>query len=193
LSEREGEILEAYSAGVNRYIETHLKSLPLEFRLLGYEPEPWRPEDSLSLGKGFAFFLSTSLFTRIAWIALADGLKNDPEKLKSLLPRYPSDGPGITRRVAADARGLYAFMSATSSICTARPPSAATTGWSRPVVLSGARSRATTASQARAASTWYPMHLRAGGGEPGLRLEVGGSILGIPCVHVGRNRRIAWG
>src|SRR5262249_15586922 len=99
--------------GINRYIETHLKSLPVEFRLLRFAPEPWRTEDTLTLGKGFAFFLSTSLFTRVSWMELAARLKDEPEKLRSLLPRYPADGPRITRAVAAEAQDLLRFLSGT--------------------------------------------------------------------------------
>jgi penicillin amidase len=39
-------LAEAYSRGVNRYIETHRGELPLEFTLLRYEPQPWTPMDS---------------------------------------------------------------------------------------------------------------------------------------------------
>jgi len=41
-------VLEAYAAGVNAYISTlDQKSLPPEFRILGYTPKPWTPADSL--------------------------------------------------------------------------------------------------------------------------------------------------
>ncbi|MDA7977373.1 MAG: penicillin acylase family protein [Pirellulales bacterium] len=36
---------EAYSAGVNHFLE--MQRLPLEFKLLRWKPEPWRPEDCL--------------------------------------------------------------------------------------------------------------------------------------------------
>jgi len=39
--------IEAYSRGVNRFIETHQDKLPLEFTLLKYKPAPWKPSDSL--------------------------------------------------------------------------------------------------------------------------------------------------
>src|SRR5262249_22099550 len=81
LSEAEWHKLQAYSDGVNRYIEACAKKLPWEFRLLHYQPEPWRPEDSLMIGKGFAFLLSTALFTRLNMIALAAELRDRPEKL----------------------------------------------------------------------------------------------------------------
>ncbi|HEX8818185.1 MAG TPA: penicillin acylase family protein [Terriglobales bacterium] len=41
------EHLEAYARGVNAYIESHRNRLPIEFRILGYSPKPWLPEDSL--------------------------------------------------------------------------------------------------------------------------------------------------
>jgi penicillin amidase len=37
----------AYARGVNEFINTHLGNLPLEFRLLGYQPRPWSVVDSL--------------------------------------------------------------------------------------------------------------------------------------------------
>ena len=41
--------IEAYARGVNRFIETHFNSLPLEFTLLRYKPQPWVPSDSLAI------------------------------------------------------------------------------------------------------------------------------------------------
>ncbi len=47
------ELLEAYSEGVNRAIEDMKlsKTLPIEFKLLRYEPEPWTPLNSLEIGR----------------------------------------------------------------------------------------------------------------------------------------------
>ncbi len=42
--------LAAYARGVNCFIETNRTRLPLEFTLLGYDPRPWRIEDSLLVG-----------------------------------------------------------------------------------------------------------------------------------------------
>ncbi|HEY1266643.1 MAG TPA: penicillin acylase family protein [Candidatus Binatia bacterium] len=191
LSDEERAVLESYSAGINRYIETHRKSLPLEFRLLRFEPEPWRPEDTLTLGKGFAFFLSTSLLTRLSWIALAARLKDAPEKLASLLPRYPAGAPSITRAVAGEAEELLRFVSGTFELYG-------------PAAGQGSNSWAVAPQRSATGSailcndphlkldlpaTWYLMHLAAGSD-----FEVwGGTIPGMPCVHIGRNRRIAWG
>ena len=37
----------AYARGVNEFIDSHLGNLPVEFRLLGYQPRPWSVVDSL--------------------------------------------------------------------------------------------------------------------------------------------------
>lgn len=54
-SASELEILQAFSAGVNAFIESRGSRLPLEFRLLRFRPKPWRPEDSLAWGMIMAF------------------------------------------------------------------------------------------------------------------------------------------
>jgi penicillin amidase len=43
----ERKMLDAYSSGVNIYIESHRDHLPIEFTILRYQPEPWRPADTL--------------------------------------------------------------------------------------------------------------------------------------------------
>jgi penicillin G amidase len=51
---------EAYTRGVNAYIEAHRDRLPLEFRILRYSPQPWTPEDSTLIGVQMVEDLSTS-------------------------------------------------------------------------------------------------------------------------------------
>jgi penicillin amidase len=41
------KIMNAYGSGVNKFIEQHQNSLPLEFSLLHYKPQPWQPSDTL--------------------------------------------------------------------------------------------------------------------------------------------------
>jgi len=44
---RDRGFFEAYARGVNTYIKTQANRLPLEFRILRYEPRPWVAEDSI--------------------------------------------------------------------------------------------------------------------------------------------------
>lgn len=49
--------LQAYADGVNAFIATNPDKLPIEFRVLGYAPEPWQPLHSLVWGKMMAWSL----------------------------------------------------------------------------------------------------------------------------------------
>ena len=53
------QVLEWYAEGVNAYIDEAKEEgrLSYEFALLGYEPEPWTPVDSLAIGKFMAYDL----------------------------------------------------------------------------------------------------------------------------------------
>ena len=42
-------VYESYARGVNLFIEQHQSRLPLEFSLLKYKPDPWRPTDSAAI------------------------------------------------------------------------------------------------------------------------------------------------
>ena len=44
---RIAQVFEAYSRGVNQFIEQHTNNLPLEFSLFRYKPTPWQPTDTL--------------------------------------------------------------------------------------------------------------------------------------------------
>ena len=78
--------LEAYTAGVNAYLATLTDAtLPAEFKVLGFRPQPWRPTDSLLIGKLFAEALSTTWQGDLENAAFAD-LK--PELKELLFPEY---------------------------------------------------------------------------------------------------------
>ncbi|MGC2465356.1 MAG: penicillin acylase family protein, partial [Candidatus Acidiferrum sp.] len=53
----------AYARGVNRFIDQHQKSLPLEFSLLNYKPQPWQPTDSLVIA-GYMYQTLTDTWER---------------------------------------------------------------------------------------------------------------------------------
>jgi penicillin amidase len=56
-------LMEAYAHGVNAFIEQHQKSLPLEFTLLKYKPQPWQPTDSLVIA-GYMYQTLTDTWER---------------------------------------------------------------------------------------------------------------------------------
>jgi penicillin G amidase len=58
-------LLERYAAGVNASIDLQRTHLPLEFRLLHYQPAPWTPRDTLLVGLVMFQDLTTSFPTEL--------------------------------------------------------------------------------------------------------------------------------
>jgi penicillin amidase len=56
-------LMEAYARGVNAFIEQHQNTLPLEFTLLKYKPQPWQPTDSLVIA-GYMYQTLTDTWER---------------------------------------------------------------------------------------------------------------------------------
>ena len=78
------DMLEAYSAGVNAFIET-TEALPIEYRIVDTEPEPWRPWDCLAVFKMRHIMMGT--FESKLWKAkLVAHL--GPVEASKLLPSY---------------------------------------------------------------------------------------------------------
>lgn len=86
------ELLESYSQGVNYFINNNNKH-SIEFDILGYSPEEWKPEHSLLLAKLMAFELNLSWWSDIAFTHLIQ--KFDEEKVKEIIPSYPENAPRI--------------------------------------------------------------------------------------------------
>ena len=189
--------LQSYSAGVNRFIEQCGKRLPLEFRLLRYQPDPWKPEDTFTIAKGFAFLLSLALFTRLNAIAVAAKLAAEPEKFHDL---YPLNGSGlaISRAVWDATAKLRHFVSGMQAMDGFPAAGHGSNAW----VIGPARSDSGNAIlcndphlRMTLPSVWYLMHLRASPAPSETNpYEVWGATLpGCPCVQAGHNRWIAWG
>jgi penicillin amidase len=76
---------DAYARGVNLFIATHKDSLPPEFRLLHYTPQPWTGADSISIGTMMVDMLDSHWHSKLARERIASKLSNP--KLESDL--YP--------------------------------------------------------------------------------------------------------
>ncbi len=82
----EWQMIEAYARGVNAYLSTLAPAdLPLEFRLLGYEPEPFTPLNSIRLLQYMTFDLAYRR-SDAAYTRLRDELP--PEEFERLFPRF---------------------------------------------------------------------------------------------------------
>jgi len=104
LSEQDRAPLAAYARGVNFFIQTHRRRLPLEFTLMGYEPRPWRVIDSILVGLQMYQTLTNTWEQELKKDALLAA--GDKEKVNFLYPvRAGSEvQPGSNAWVLAGSR-----------------------------------------------------------------------------------------
>ncbi len=83
----ERAVLDDYARGVNLYIAQceRTNTLPPEFRLLGYRPEPWTGVDSVSVGLMMVETLDLRLTTKLTR-AHVEAKLNDPQLIADLYP-----------------------------------------------------------------------------------------------------------
>ena len=74
----------AYARGVNYFLESHRGRLPVEFTLLGYEPRPWRPRDTVLVALEMYRMLTDTWRNQIRKAHMLE--KGDPAKIDFLFP-----------------------------------------------------------------------------------------------------------
>ena len=75
----------AYARGVNFFIDTHRSALPIEFRLLNFDPREWSVADSLVIGLQMYRDLTTTWKTDLTRTALFNG--PNPQLARELFPQ----------------------------------------------------------------------------------------------------------
>ncbi|MDF1612860.1 penicillin acylase family protein [Stygiobacter electus] len=88
------KVLIAYSKGVNEFIKNSKGKYQVEFDILGYDPELWKPEHSLIIAKLMGWELNISWWTDIVFSQFVQ--KFGEEKAKELIPHFPENAPTIT-------------------------------------------------------------------------------------------------
>ncbi len=185
-------LLDAYTEGVNDYIEENIDNLPPEFLLLGYEPEPWKPVDSLAISKLMAWELGGNMGTELFLASLIEEVGE--AKAQELFPTYPDDGKTIIKEVpegiSSSAATTLIDMGSNAGSVTGRN-GIGSNNW----VVSGehtASGGAILASDMHLTldlpPIWYMNHLSL----PGENIT-GVMFPGIPGVIAGYNDHIAWG
>ena len=208
--------LESYVQGVNAFIASRdAASLPVEFRILRYQPRPWQVTDSLLVGKLFEETLTASWtqeLSRAALVNLSDAQRadlfrdvspldvilvgSDRPKRKAAPARLKSSPPRPRAGMSFDMLRLLDRQDETMRRSLARvgiyaEDFAASNNW----VVSGkhtATGKPLLANDPHLApsapSIWYMVHLESP------KLQVAGvAALGAPGVAIGHNARIAWG
>jgi penicillin amidase len=180
-------LLTAFSDGINAAIAAAAEKLPIEFDLLDYRPEPWRPIDSLAIAGEFRWYL-TGRFPVIVIPELAKRtLGTGPLYDAFLLPE--ADGEAILPT------GSYpASRSGTQSVGVSINDPTEGSG-SNNWVVSGKKSVAGKPLLASdphiafaAVSCWHQVRLHGGSFN-----AAGAAYVGVPGIVIGKNEHVAWG
>ena len=179
--------LQAYTDGVNAFMEETRSSLPIEFDLLDYEPHEWTSLDSVAIWQEFRWYLSG----RLPIIAIPD-----------LAKRTLGEGALLDDFITGEAedesivpKGSYS-PSRTGEVPVGEVVGDPDEGiGSNNWVVSGSKSTSgapMVASDPHIAfgvvSCWYEVHLSG----PDMNVA-GAGYVGVPGVVFGRNETLAWG
>ena len=195
------EVLNAYTKGVNAYIQQlNYRDIPLEYKLLDYQPEPWTNLKSVLIMKSMANRMTgyeEDLFMSKMIVALGE------ERFNKLFPEYEVHCNPVMNNHKPEAGVAsadlkiptylnYEFLSANSVIAeSAWNPRLGSNSWA----VSGKKTKSGAPILANdphlnlsLPNVWMEMQLTA----PGLNVY-GVTIPGTPAIIIGFNENIAWG
>ncbi len=196
------EVLNAYSAGVNTYIkQLRYKNLPVEYKIIGYQPEEWSPYKTILMMMNMRNVLNGGSDDFRMSNALS---KYGMEVMKDLFPNYPSNESPIIPvgtkwnftpvPVPAPPAQISAPMSVSESVAFDIPqhsPEIGSNNWAvggeksatgLPILANDPHLQLTLPS------IWYQMQLCT----PTMNVY-GACLPGAPGVVIGFNKDVAWG
>lgn len=196
------EVLNAYSAGVNTYIkQLRYKNLPVEYKIIGYQPEEWSPYKTILMMMNMRNVLNGGSDDFRMSNALS---KYGMEVMKDLFPNYPSNESPIIPvgtkwnftpvPVPAPPTQISAPMSVSESVAFDIPqhsPEIGSNNWAvggeksatgLPILANDPHLQLTLPS------IWYQMQLCT----PTMNVY-GACLPGAPGVVIGFNKDVAWG
>jgi penicillin amidase len=184
------DAIDAFSDGVNAAMQR--EPLPVEFRILGYRPRLWTPQDSLAVG------MATVLDLIDDWNAIAPRdaayRRGGLHLLDSL---FPLTDPCYDAPVTAGLRGMAPgpackrrSLTLVGALTAARAP-IGSNEWAAGADRSR-DGRALLANDPHLGlgipGVWYLIDLQS----PGYHVA-GASLPGLPAIVLGHNERLAWG
>lgn len=185
--------IEAYADGVNHYMDD--RPLPMEFRIGGYEPDEWTPQDTLLIGKLISWTLTGS-FADLEEATVRERVDGAgelyPDRLAHDTPIVRNETTNSQASVARPAPEKADFGAIYDSVNRYEPERGiGSNSW----VVSGNMTEDGTPVvandphlQLSVPSTWYEMHLQSP------RTNVRGvAFPGLPVVVIGATDEAAWG
>ncbi len=179
--------LRAYADGVNAFLDTD-PVLPLEFQILRYSPERWKPADSLAWRQLMALQLSGNWRSEIERARVSEKLTD--RRLALLYGDGAGAGSPTIETIQRATRGVP-LKDLANLLPWELEPKSASNAWT----LNGpatAESRTILANDPhlalRAPGYWYLARI-----ETPEQTLVGATAPGVPFTILGRNRHLAWG
>jgi penicillin G amidase len=189
----------AYTAGINAYLQSAMKMRPPEFLMLGIQPEPWTPEDSMAWAIMMAWDLGGNWGTELLRMRLS--LTMPVNRIDELIPPFPgnsgepADKPLITTDYGALFKGLNVDGKLGQQALNFAPQSGVEGIGSNNWVVHGTHTTTGMPLLANdphlklsAPALWYFARLEA----PGFKVA-GATMPGLPFVVLGQNDNVAWG
>lgn len=181
------QLLEAFAQGINLVIEASRDQLPIEFALLDYQPEPWRPVDSVAVWDEFRWYL-TGRLPVIALPELARRTLGNETLFQAFLTPEAGDESILPP-------GSYAALpvgsEAVGGVVGDPESGVGSNNW----VVDGNRTYSGAPLLASdphlplgTLSWWYEAHLVGGS-----FTVTGATYIGVPSFLLGRNEQMAWG
>jgi penicillin amidase len=181
-------VIDAYTAGINAWLQRRNVALPPEYYLIRARPEPWRPVDSLVWGKLMALQLAGNFRDELLRARMSRHITQ--AELDVLYPPAAKDTPSFTGEKAAALRGLDL-----DAIYAALPAFVGPIYDSNNWVLDGKHTvsgKPLLANDPHLAlngpGQWYLAHLKT----PAMDIA-GVTAPGVPYFVLGHNAHIAWG
>ncbi|MGD8948459.1 MAG: penicillin acylase family protein [Desulfobacterales bacterium] len=179
--------MKAYAEGVNYFIENHKGPLPIEFIILGYDPEPWQTSDGAAVHYYMAWDLNTAFSIEMLYAAVID--KVGGKMAQDIFPDYAEGYPTIVPQGISALGFLKSLNLARKFLGT--EGGGASNSWviSGKTAANGAPILANDPHLGHGSpGIWYEAHLVTPS------MNVSGSILpGLPFVIMGANEYVAWG
>ncbi len=199
--------LEAYAAGVNaRLSEINRDALGRgapEMFVFNVPIAPWRPADSIAIGKLMATRMMSQLQKEVLRARLSLAMR-DPARVRDLLPDAPGPGVGALPEYASlvpDASVEQVFADAQAGM---KPrPDHLLSPFTAPGFGSGSNAWAAAPERSASGGTLLASDPHMGFSAPSIwylaRIEltrggvIGGTIPGLPAVLTGRSKSLGWG
>lgn len=207
-------LLQAYSEGVNAWIERRGNRLPVQFSLAGIDPVEWEPHHSLGILRMLAWEYDLGWWSKMVYGHLAETLDEETfrelvpgetglaeEELAARNPHHVLDAPTVRLQLPPDSTARADHSApvdpdeqtpapAAFTVAPGTGSAGASNAWAADGSLTQSGYPMLAGDPHRALDIpvmWYEVHLNHGG-----QNVSGATIAGLPTVLMGQNDFMAW-